>query len=524
MKNIFNLKFVESKEFFYFILFFNVVLLFFTRFYPSMDGPAHLYNSNIFSEILKGNQTIKEFYSINPILIPNWTSHFIMGTMMLLFPSWVAEKIFILLYVAGMAVSFRYLIRQINQDAIFLSVLIFPFIYSFLFHLGFYNYCFSFIFFFLALGFYLKYNSAFNPKRYIYLSLLLVATYFSNALIFGFLGLVLGLFVFYNTYETFKGSKDFKSSFRFGARKLLLLLLVSLPGLILLFIFFKNVTFSPSDEIYPKKELIKWINDARAFIVYDYSGDEILTEQYFHILIILAALSFVGIKYSKKFELKKADILFIPVLIVLVLYFLTPNGASAGMMSDRYCLILFVFGLLWVCARSVKTQLSKVLVLAMIVVHVGLLIKHLNGTIKGLDKNAQTISQSSQYINKNSVVLPVNLSDNWLEPHFSNYIGADKPAIILENYEASVGWFPVKFNSKDIPDILLGDKNSVNGITWYCNPVSPKKRQIDNILIYGRPEKLEAENWRELKEILTNGFKLVYNSDDNYVALYERIK
>ncbi|MEM0354946.1 MAG: hypothetical protein QXW79_05185 [Thermoplasmata archaeon] len=147
----------------------------------------------------------------------------------------------------------------------------------------------------------------------------------------------------------------------------------------------------------------------------------------------------------------------------------------------------------------------------------------MNGTIKNLNTNAITINKADEYISDNSIVLPVNLSDNWLEPHFSNYLGVDKPLIILENYEASVGWFPIKWNSYNFPNIVLGNKNSISGIQWINNIKSKTKRQIDYILLYGIQSKIDEPKWSELKEQLSTGFKLKYKSENNYVMLYEKI-
>lgn len=524
MKNILSLKFTESKLFFYSILFANLVFLCFTKFYPSMDGAAHLYNSNLLGQILQGNDAISDFYTISTIPIPNWISHFILGIFILLLPAWMAEKILIILYVAGMALSFRYLIKQLNSDAPFLSILIFPFIYSFLFHLGFYNFSISFVFLFLTLGYYLKNMDSFNFRKYILLFLLLTLTYFSNVLIFGLLGLILGLFILQSTYHYYKNTTDHNYALKHVGNRLLLLFLTSLPALIFLFLFFEKVTFFPSEQALSNKELFKWIFDARPFIVYDYGADEIITQHYFYIIIILIIIPFIkeGMKI-KDIAFKKADVLLIPTLISLLLYFSVPNGSSAGMMSDRYCLISYLFALAWICSRTTKNNLNRFLVLVVVSLHLTLFYQHQNRVIKNLDKNAISIYNSSKYLNDNSIVLPINFTGNWLEPHFSNYLGADKPLIILENYEASIGWFPLKWNTEDFPNILLGDKTSMNGIYWKSNPGSSKTLQIDNILIYGNTTTINNEEWKELKDLLSTDFKLIHKSDDGFVMLYERL-
>jgi len=524
MRKKFFLTLIESKYLFYFVLLINIILLFFTKFYPSMDGPAHLYNSNILLHLLKGNNVLSEFYSINSLYIPNWTSHFILLIFNSFLPSWVAEKILLIIYVSGMALSFRYLIKVLNPKNISLSILIFPFIYSFLFHLGFYNFSLSFILFFVTLGYWLQSFNSKNTYKYFILFFLITITYFTSIVIFGFLGLTIGSFILYFSYKKYLEDKNFVRAIQFCGQRLLILLIVSLPSLIFLILFFKNVQFFPSDAAYSVEELIKWINDARPFIVYNYVGDEIITEQFFHVLLLLLAFSFTLKNKNKENYnyIEKANILAIPLLISILFYFLTPNGSSAGMMSDRYCLILYILGIVWIVSRSVETKFNNIIILIVLILHFGLLFKHLNGTIRKLDANAITINKVDEYISENSVVLPVNLSDNWLEPHFSNYLGVEKPMIILENCEADVGWFPIKWNSENIPNIMLGDKNSISGISWINNTKSKSTKQIDYILLYGNQSKIDDSKWSELKEQLSKGFKLKYKSENNYVMLYEK--
>lgn len=518
----------ESKYLFHFTLLLNIIFLCFTTFYPSMDGPAHLYNSNLLLHLIKGNNILSEFYSINSLPIPNWTSHFILLIFHVFLPSWIAEKILLIIYVCGMALSFRYLIKELNPKNIALSILIFPFIYSLLFHLGFYNFSLSFILFFVTLGFWLHSYNSNNLYKHLILFLLITISYFSNLLIFGFLGLTIGLYTLYFSYKEYLDNKNIKNAVRVCCKKLFTLLLISLPSLIFALIFYVNVHFYPSDVAYSVKELIKWINDARPFIVYNYAGEEIITEQFFHALLLLLAFSFVLKNKNATNEhyicLEKANIIAIPLILSILLFFITPNGSSAGMMSDRYCLMLYFFGLIWIILRSVESKFNNIIILLILLLHVGLLLNHLNGPIKRLDANAVTINKADKYIAENSIVLPVNLSDNWMEPHFSNYLGADKPMIILENYETAVGWFPIKWNSENIPNIMLGDKKSISGVQWISNNKSTVTKQIDYILLYGNQSKIDDPKWSELKEQLSAGFRLKYKSENNYVMLYENLK
>jgi hypothetical protein len=345
---------------------------------------------------------------------------------------------------------------------------------------------------------------------------------------FAFLGLTLGCYILYFSYNLYLINKNLNEAIQICLKKLLSLFLTALPCLIFSFLFFIKIKFPDSNNAYPFKELIKWINDARPFIVYDYVDEEIITEQYFHILLILLVLSFILKGNNKKFEtqitLEKANINLIPVIFAFILLFVTPNEANAGMMSDRYCLLFYMFFLIWVVSRSINIKFNNILILIILLLHIGMLFKHTYGTIRKIDKDAITIKSAEKYISENSIVLPVNLSDNWLELHFSNYLGVEKSMIILENYEASVGWFPVKWNMDKMPNILLGDRNTISGVNWISNTNSKVNKEIDYVLLYGNLNKLDNPEWNELKVQLQKNFKLKYESENHYIKLFEKNK
>lgn len=340
------------------------------------------------------------------------------------------------------------------------------------------------------------------------------------------LGITLGCFIIFNSYNIYNQNKDLTLALKLLSIKLLKLFIVSLPGLLALGIFYKAVTFFPSNEKIEIKELIKWLNDVRCLIVYDYPGESVTTSQYLHLLLIVFGIGIVSrVKEYKTngISINITDVIIIPLLVAIILYFIIPDGSSAGMMSNRYCILIYVFGLIWMISQPIPIKVGKYICLIVILLHIGLLFKQMNGTIRNIDKDAIAINNASKYVNENSIVLPVNMSDNWLEGHFSDYLGVDKPMIILDNYEADVAWFPIKYNMDCLPNVLIGNKSSISGKQWRSNPISKTIRQINYIILYGNTSKINDANWIELKDLLKNDFKLKYSSDNSYVMLFETL-
>jgi len=520
-----NLK--TEKSVFYSLLLINIAAVFFTKFYPSMDGPAHLYNANLLAYMLQNNRDlIHSCFTLNTSLIPNWTSYLVLVFLKFFMPGWLCEKMLIIVYITGIALSFRYLLRQLCPSNLALSILIFPFASGVLFHLGFYNYSLSFIFFYLVLGYYVKNAGSMTAKKYGMLFLLLVLTYFSAMLTFLFTGIVTGCIIIILAIKALNNGEPFRPVMRKAFVNMALLLAVSLPCLILSILFIRSTTFFEVEQSYPTGELVKWINDVRCLIVYDYKDEEKITGQFLHILIAVIAIGlFIRISRSEKSKplarLQTGDFLVMPMLLVLILLFTTPNDSSAGMMSDRYILLFYMLFIAWGAAQEVPRKANVFFSCCIILLHFCLLYKYQFVHLKALDKDAVTIYDASYQIPEKSIVLPVNLSENWLQPHFSNYMGADRPMVILENYEASVGWFPVKWNTGRMPHIRLGPYDQLAGVSWPSNPASQEVRQVDYICLTGNADKLQDPERKELKAVIDSFFVPHYTSPDRFVTLYK---
>ncbi|MBL0047326.1 MAG: hypothetical protein IPP32_04415 [Bacteroidetes bacterium] len=68
---------LKSKYLFYGVFLANIIFLFSIELYPSSDGAAHLYNSNLIYHLIKGDsEIINTFFVFNTIPVPNWMDHF----------------------------------------------------------------------------------------------------------------------------------------------------------------------------------------------------------------------------------------------------------------------------------------------------------------------------------------------------------------------------------------------------------------------------------------------------------------
>jgi len=138
-----------------------------------------------------------------------------------------------------------------------------------------------------------------------------------------------------------------------------------------------------------------------------------------------------------------------------------------------------------------------------------------------LNKQVEIVRNAGKIIKPNSVVLAVGVTGNWMLMHFPDYIGVDKPLIILDNYEANDGWFAVNWNNHKIPRIVADSNDSVPpnlDVKWIP---SKETKIFDYVFIYGNYKDFrKKDDWKLLNQDLDKNFKPVYTSPGNDIHIF----
>src|SRR5260370_12005925 len=86
-----------------------VVPIWSAHYFPTVDGPSHLYNSWLLQQLLNGNHLVTQWYAIDWRPNPNWTGHIVLALLVSILPPPIAEKILVtglvLLFAAPMWLS-----------------------------------------------------------------------------------------------------------------------------------------------------------------------------------------------------------------------------------------------------------------------------------------------------------------------------------------------------------------------------------------------------------------------------------
>lgn len=547
------MKIFESKKtesiFFLAIVILNSLPVLTNKFFPTMDGAAHLYNSNLINHLLfYGSSELNNFFAFNLQPVPNWTGHLILSVFNLFLPAFIAEKLFVLLYFFGLPYSFRALIKTIQPDNILIIYLVFPFVYSFLFLLGFYNFSIAIIFMLLALNHWIKrQNEILSIRNLVVLFVLSALTYFSHIFVFAVLMLEICLYALWQFLEkSGRRNGDYHKYVLMSLKKIAGLFIGTGLFIVLSIVYYNSQPASGPANFLDKYTLISWIETVRPIIIYNPDIEEAFTKKIFYILvmlIIIIAYTRINSLFSSEGNARRTgfngffskvvlsgDFWLLSALILLALYFILPDSdGQAGFVSVRVCLLFFLFVILWIASQ--KLQKWLMIFAAVVVLYFNFrLVLYYSDEIESLNKTAVNCNALESYIKPNSIVLPVNCSDNWLKIHFSNYLGVDKPMIILDNYEAATEYFPLKWDCNITPNTILGnvgmnqtaclecDPNRYNSVQWRSN-LNNVVDTIDYVFVLGDPS-LNADSCRmDVMNVVRSDYQLLFSNED--CMLYE---
>lgn len=501
----------------------NAIYVFSFNIYHTLDGPGHLHNSNLLINLLSGNELISDYFEINSIPVGNWTGSAILTLLNYFFPATTALSFFLFIYFAGMAFSYRYLIKSLNGIFRPIHYIAFPFFDNSCLSLGLYNYSTSLIVLFFILGFWIRYNKNMNSAKWVKFSFLLLLLYFSHFLSFVFFGIFLILFIFYDEYEKFVENKGI--NWKVTLSRLSKIVITSLPSLFfaLMYVFIiTSIADNPNKDEPEHITLLQNFYYVRPLILFHVENDGSRNVVLFFGIVLL----FVGVlrqAFFRKEELKKNQFNRIYILILTISLFLLllllPPRFLLNTMRIRLSLMFFILFSIWISLYYFPKWFHVLAALFFLGISVHNKFSY-KETYQNMDRYANEIIELNNWIEPNSTVLPIFSSNSWMQGYCMSYLGIDKPIVQLRNTQA-FGFFPVIFKEKkDLPLTLLGTKKPNEVGQWfYCGSDTTKIRTIDYVLVSNPREfqKNKEKNALFLNILSKHYSNLIASSDSSFV-------
>ncbi len=506
------------------------------QYFPSQDGPTHIENASIIFDYFHPDRAVfREYYLFNKNLEPTWLGHLVLVGLMVIVPVFIVEKIFLSGYIILLPLSIRYALGAVRPGSGFLTLLMFPFIYNYPLHMGFYSFSYSLPVFFFSMGYWMRYREQFTLRKTVKLAFLSLLLYFSHivSLVMAYAGMTL-LTLWLMSFDLIQDKRtrqfDFQVPWKAFRRRVIPLVLAFLPTIILVvFFLFKQGLESP--EIGIRRSfywLFKDLTQIESLVSFQRE------ESFCSIgLGILFAAVFIYLAVSKIRHRRsdRWDGLLTVVLGYVLIYLFVPNAMSEGsFITDRLNLYPFFALVLWFGVQPYPGSVKRGIVLVAMVITVASLGLHALKYSELNDYLAEYLS-GMHLIKPNTTLLPLAFDSRGHAPdgrvlslkvrpflHASGHIAAQRHVVEFTNYEAGTyNYFPTIFRSNLNPYLHIGIKD--RSIVWeppqvdFLTYAERTGGQVDYVLIWGIQERQRNhEATKSIYQQLKKGYDLIYTS------------
>jgi len=513
-----------EKHFFFFFILIHLVPLLAVTWFVTLDGPAHLYNANLIRNSITGSgDFISGWFDFNPDPEPNWTGHFMQGVFLSFLPAWLAEKLLMVIYVISLPLSFRLLVNKLNSAGSYSSWLIFPFIYTMPFCFGFFNFSIGLPLIFTGIWYWLS-RESFLWKQGLIFFLIMVLAYFSHLFVCVVLFSVITLLFLRDVLFREKYSERDSPRIR---QQTIVWFSVAIPlsAMVIYFISSKGMEgFHGNFTRIPFQDLADGIRESRTLICWDYNKEKTIARFMAPLLIFNAAFILITrIKFFRKVKPVSQDIFLLVFLGLVALFFVIPdNMFSGGFISFRILLFAQLFLILWMAACHSDGFIPGVVIAGMTAISISLMVSR-SGISASLDSDAKEMIEATMQMEEKKSMLPLNYSSNWLHTNLSNYAGAERNIIVLDNYEAAYPQFPLKWKTETYPYRLLGTFASSNKPCVSLDGYETVSGQtIDYILMWEHQPSYDDSCTTAVNALLGDQFRQIFISAGKKAVLYKR--
>lgn len=454
-------------------------------FFPSADGPAHVLNASLLRRLLlEHDPLVSSWYTLNPVVVPNWSGHLLLMGLLSATAGPVAERLLIALYLISFLLAFRYAIRAVTLETRGLEFIGFAFIYNMHVYWGFYNFCLSLGILLWILGYVLRHEISWSARDTLRLTFLAILLYLSHGLMFLFCLMTLFL------VSAVKHWGDWPVAFKRG---LSFLLSFSFPLALFVHYYLFRVNKSQDVTEWPtirySASLLGTLSPLSAF---DSS------ERYLPLVFSVAIYGSLALRMWQLRGKWRTPELLVVFLFGVFSVFAFPVTTSGGTMTTPRLIYLPAFAaILWLAANSLPKQWSLGLAFLSLTVCFALQWQRLP-LYRAYDSEMTTLMSSLSgrlqpggvyWQNSGKTLGPFTNSGNISLPDLSSaslcFLGVSTGAATISNYEAAQDHFPLLFvkgkdpyknfyeGSNFNPDLLSesrAEKGSIDGVLLWCHP------------------------------------------------------
>lgn len=492
-------------------------------YYLNCDGPCHVANARAMLEMCTHphEDFYTRFYTLSKDPNPNWLSNILLAALLPFVKGAIAEKILLSGYVMLMVISFRRLLQRFCTHHSVFVLLFLVFVFNNTLAQGFYNFSFSIAFCLLLVNSWLAYLEQNKLLSVCWVFVYMMLTYFSHPVSFGY-----GVLMCYCLLLSYLASGLFVGNIKRLLTKIVVITICTIPFVL----FF--LTFADKSARHGKIILAFMPERVYELVSFDYlinySSSEVFIVKVLGGIFSLLFLSVLVFRFFLKKGFHKYDGLILALLIVFYAFLNMPDKMMGGgffvMRTGIYLFIITGLCAAYLLPNTIKNTIGYV----GFAVFLLLVFVRLPTMITGANMVQEHVAVAD-LIPERSVLLPLNFNKfgkknegeliadkNEVYGHVAQYIGADKKILVLDNYEANTGYFPLDWKSEVNPYIHLNRYRGIEGIPPGAGPVQYRQItgvNIDYVLLLNYEPSINGHgDFIELKTQLDTAYHETYRS------------
>jgi hypothetical protein len=143
----------------------TALILLAAPFFPSQDGPVHLYYADVLRGLLTHSAPYAQYFEIKSLLTPYALEYYALLALETVFSPAVSEKLLLAGYILAFGLGFRYLVESVAERGSPWTVAGIPFCLHLLVYMGFLNFCLAVALLLFLCGFWIRFSERLTRGR-----------------------------------------------------------------------------------------------------------------------------------------------------------------------------------------------------------------------------------------------------------------------------------------------------------------------------------------------------------------------
>jgi hypothetical protein len=481
--------------------------------FPSQDGGAHIYNAHAMAAMATRNHAAQysDLYALNFTALANWADHLLLALITTMVSPILAEKLLVSAYVVAFAAAARYAAASVRPDHAWVAHLALPLIFTFSVQMGFYNFILCFPLYFVLIGFYWRHRDG-RPMRSLVMLLLVLYLLHPLAWLFGVLSLSLIVIAAARNRQAHGHTSPATT-----AKRLIKVWLAAAPGVVLLFVLVGHEPVAAA-QWQPFPALLRHIVFGGPLWTYG-PLDTALGAALFGLFAFGTVLAW---RTARRDDASGA-LAWVTGAYLLLLVVLPSQWKSLGLITERVGTFAFFTWVLALAGHDYAPRARRALIIGSQTLAL-LFVARWTVAVQILEPYVEEYLSVAPQIEPARRVLELNFAtrgrgtggERLSHPvapfaHTIGLVGAERDAVILNDYEAMTSVFPLKYRSTagdllestthDPPDFRLEDLERFERMT--CRP-------IDYVVVWQADPR--DEHTQALLRMLRGRYELIYAS------------